>query len=59
MVKILLDKKPEMINAKNDDGKTPLFVAALHLYGKFIKKEEHKIIKSITFTVLFRYLQNS
>lgn len=29
IVKILLDKSPEVINAKNDRGETPLFLAAL------------------------------
>lgn len=33
MVKLLLENKPEMINAKNDDGRTPLYYALEN--GKF------------------------
>lgn len=39
MVKILLDKNPELVNVKNDDGNTPLHLAAkttgksLHIFS--------------------------
>lgn len=28
IVKMIIDNKPDMINVKNDDGKTPLIIAA-------------------------------
>lgn len=40
MVKILLDKKPDMVNAKNRHEDTPLFVAASRRDGKFFMKKK-------------------
>lgn len=35
MVKVLIDLRPDMIDVKNDEGKTPLYCAAVK-NGKFL-----------------------
>lgn len=53
MVKILIDKKPDMINLKNERGETPLFIA-VKINGKilFRKVNYWKLI-------YFRFVKNT
>lgn len=44
MLKLLLDKRPDMIDVKNDDGESPLFYAAAQ-NGEFFKNKQLIIFK--------------